>query len=324
MRQHKSLSGSRKGRHPLTILPENYRPDRTWMETDDGKATFLAMYLEEGVVAATDAEPQKKWRKLRPQLVAVRVDVDNAAFCLEDGTLRTDGENSSIRRNALARVVRRLRPVMGPPWATVLLGRGAIGVWAYDVGVPEETETDLHRAFPSAEFVDSIPDGQQVATISEAMGNEAAWFPTEIRVESPDDRGSMVEMEERLQEKLKVGKDAVVKLDGSIESAARYLRTHGEAKDGPAYARDLRYNLFSGRTEILATPWTTPRPGEDANPRWEAISDVEVLRWRERLGLARKLIAADRLLDDLRTHQGVEPALGLPPGPNSGLTVCRV
>jgi hypothetical protein len=32
-------------------------------------------------------------------------------------------------------------------------------------------------------------------------------------------------------------------------------------------------------------------------------------------------ILAKQLLHDLRTHQGVEPALGLPPGPNSGLSV---
>lgn len=35
-----------------------------------------------------------------------------------------------------------------------------------------------------------------------------------------------------------------------------------------------------------------------------------------------KRINASALLDDLRKSQGVEPALGLPPGPNSGLTVC--
>ena len=34
-------------------------------------------------------------------------------------------------------------------------------------------------------------------------------------------------------------------------------------------------------------------------------------------------LSAQALLDDLRTAQGVEPALGLPPGPNSGLTVRR-
>ncbi len=32
-------------------------------------------------------------------------------------------------------------------------------------------------------------------------------------------------------------------------------------------------------------------------------------------------ISAEALLDDLQTHTGVEPALGLPSGPNSGLSV---
>lgn len=35
-------------------------------------------------------------------------------------------------------------------------------------------------------------------------------------------------------------------------------------------------------------------------------------------------LSAQALLDDLRTAQGVEPALGLPPGPNSGVTIRRV
>jgi len=56
--------------------------------------------------------------------------------------------------------------------------------------------------------------------------------------------------------------------------------------------------------------------------------DVEVYRGKEvqnprpesQAMLGRRL-PAQSLLDDLRTSQGVEPALGLPPGPNSGLTV---
>ncbi|MEX1185930.1 MAG: hypothetical protein WEA80_05015 [Gemmatimonadaceae bacterium] len=60
-------------------------------------------------------------------------------------------------------------------------------------------------------------------------------------------------------------------------------------------------------------------------------TDVEVYRGKEvqnprpeSQAMIGQRLPAQSLLDDLRTAQGVEPALGLPPGPNSGLTVRRV
>jgi len=60
----------------------------------------------------------------------------------------------------------------------------------------------------------------------------------------------------------------------------------------------------------------------------DGISEVEVYRGKpvrqprpESEALIGKRISAKALLEDLRQSPGVEPALGLPPGPNSGLTV---
>ncbi len=60
----------------------------------------------------------------------------------------------------------------------------------------------------------------------------------------------------------------------------------------------------------------------------DGIPEVEVYRGKQvnqprpqSEAMIGKRISAKRLLDDLRVSQGVEPALGLPPGPNSGLTV---
>jgi len=51
------------------------------------------------------------------------------------------------------------------------------------------------------------------------------------------------------------------------------------------------------------------RAKEVANPRPESQSKIGTT------------ISAEALLEDLRKHQGVDTALGLPAGPNSGLTV---
>ncbi len=60
----------------------------------------------------------------------------------------------------------------------------------------------------------------------------------------------------------------------------------------------------------------------------ENISQIQIYRGKvvtqprpESEALIGKVISAQALLEDLRHSQGVEPSLGLPPGPNSGLTV---
>jgi hypothetical protein len=51
------------------------------------------------------------------------------------------------------------------------------------------------------------------------------------------------------------------------------------------------------------------RAKEVVNPRAESVA------------LIGKSLPAKQLLDDLRTNIGTDTALGLPPGPNSGLSV---
>ena len=60
----------------------------------------------------------------------------------------------------------------------------------------------------------------------------------------------------------------------------------------------------------------------------DGISEVEVYRGKdvsqprpESEAMLGTRFSAEDLLEDLRQSPGVEPALGLPPGPNSGLTV---
>ncbi len=61
----------------------------------------------------------------------------------------------------------------------------------------------------------------------------------------------------------------------------------------------------------------------------EGINEVVVYRGREvgnpRVESQQKIgqkVSVRDLLEDLRRSPGVEPALGIPPGPNSGLTIC--
>lgn len=84
--------------------------------------------------------------------------------------------------------------------------------------------------------------------------------------------------------------------------------TLAEGEFNRFYARGLCADvLASGGTEVEVY-----RGKEVLNPRPESEAMIG------------RRLSAQSLLDDLRTAQGVEPALGLPPGPNSGLTVRRV
>ncbi len=83
--------------------------------------------------------------------------------------------------------------------------------------------------------------------------------------------------------------------------------TLAEGEFNRFYARGLCANIIaSGGTEIIVC-----RGKQVTNPRPESEAMID------------RAISAQRLLEDLRTSQGVEPALGLPPGPNSGLTIRR-
>lgn len=84
--------------------------------------------------------------------------------------------------------------------------------------------------------------------------------------------------------------------------------TLAEGEYNRFYARGLCAHVLAnggGEVEVY-------RGKEAQNPRPESQAMIG------------RQLSARQLLDDLRTSQGVEPALGLPPGPNSGLTVRRV
>lgn len=81
--------------------------------------------------------------------------------------------------------------------------------------------------------------------------------------------------------------------------------TLAEGEFNRFYVRGLCVSaLEDGLTEVIVC-----RGKQVSQPRPESEATIG------------KRISAKMLLEDLRKSQGVEPALGLPPGPNSGLTV---
>jgi hypothetical protein len=82
-------------------------------------------------------------------------------------------------------------------------------------------------------------------------------------------------------------------------------QTMGEGEFNRYYARGLcRRAIAEGVKELEVY-----RAKSVAVPRFDSQAKVGTL------------VDAELILADLRTTQGVEPALGLPPGPNSGLTL---
>ncbi len=120
------------------------------------------------------------------------------------------------------------------------------------------------------------------------------WLASRIR-----SLGIMRETEERRDPKGNIVKARVPKTAPDTLAEGEFNRF---------YIRGLcRHVLQNGGTEVEVY-----RGKEVANPRPESQAMIG------------KRLSAQHLLEDLRISQGVEPSLGLPPGPNSGLTVRRV
>ena len=115
---------------------------------------------------------------------------------------------------------------------------------------------------------------------------------------------------------------------------AQQLRSRGYLKDS-----EQRKNQDGGSTAVRVPKTAPDTLSEGEFNRYyarglcvraidEGIDQVEIYRGKpvspsrpESEALLGKRVSAEALLKDLRESIGVEPALGLPPGPNSGLTV---
>lgn len=122
--------------------------------------------------------------------------------------------------------------------------------------------------------------------------------------------------------------------NGTTESFAAELRKRGSLK-----THEERQKPKGGttRAKVPATAADTLAEGEFnrfyvrglcRRALEDGINEVIVYRAKvvrdprpDSEAMIGRRVSANILLQDLRTHPGVEPALGLPPGPNSGLSV---
>ena len=143
--------------------------------------------------------------------------------------------------------------------------------------------------------------------LTEAGVDEWPWILREA-AEQHDDAWIASELRERgllcLQEQTHTPRGGVT----TVRVPRTAPETLAEGEFNRFYARGLCVDvLTSGGDEVEVYRGKDVQP---PRPEPEAM-------------IGRRL-SARQLLDDLRSSSGVEPALGLPPGPNSGLTVRRV
>lgn len=137
------------------------------------------------------------------------------------------------------------------------------------------------------------------------------------------DRGK-ADYEGLLEEAAGVGDDGsladALRADGRIkaeETAVRNGRAHTKRVPvtAPETLAEGEFNRYYARAVCLAAisrgdgSVTVYRAKAVAKPREQSVA------------MLGQSVDATSLLEDLRTSAGVEPALGLPPGPNSGLSV---